>query len=388
MQSGFCYLVKVSMKVKEYRSISEISQEDWSRVEDAQSPFSDWDFLKSLEDSQSIGGHSGWRPAYLTAWLDGQLIGAVVVYEKNHSYGEYIFDWSWADASIRAGIPYYPKLLCAVPFTPASCKKFLLADGQQEDLKDLLYHSVRDFRLRQKLHSIQFLFTTERENAFLEKKGFAIRESFQYRWKNEGYRDFDSFLGKLKSRKAKQIRKERRELNDIKVDVVSGKSLTASAGAEFYEYYLSTVEDKDSHAYLTKDFFVLIFERMADRIVLMKAFDNGDCIAQALFFKKGSRLFGRYWGTSSRREFLHFELCYYRGIDLAIREGLEIFESGAQGEHKIPRGFRPTITYSAHDFADQELKEAIRKFISREKAMVERQIEHLNGFLPFRAENT
>lgn len=372
--------MRANPTIKIIYSINEIGRTNWRPLEDPHSPFADFEYLSSLEDSKSVGGRSGWSPIYVTQWTEDVLVGAVVLYAKTNSYGEYIFDWSWANAAIRAQIPYYPKLLSAIPFTPVSCRKFLThPDFKAEEISASLLKTCVDLRITNQLASLNFLFTSPEENVLLGSKDFLIRESFQYHWKNQNFESFEDFLKLFKTKKAKQVRKERSPMQALAITQSTGDELTEEDGIRFYQFYLSTIEDKGSMAYLTEDFFRLIFSRMRDRILLIKAGDY----AQALFFYKGNKLFGRYWGATKQVEFLHFELCYYQGIEFAIKKRLNIFEAGAQGEHKIARGFIPTRTYSAHDFDNPGLKDAVERFIQEERANIDETFVYFADHLPY-----
>lgn len=356
-----------------HSSIYEIPVEEWRKLEDPQSPFQDYEFHSSLEDSGVIGGRSGWKPIYLTIRTT-EVVAAAVVYVKYHSYGEYIFDWSWAEAAEQAGLNYYPKLLMAIPFTPASARKLLYLE---EKWRTVLVDELMKLWRAMGVSSFHSLFLSQ-----VEVKAFQgdllERHSFQYHFLNLGYHDFADFLAKLKTKKAKTLKKERAALSDMKIEQLTGNSLSGKDGADFYPLYCNTIEDKNSIGYLNADFFKLVIERMSDRVLLVRT-----QIAEALFFYKGEMLYGRYWGCREEREFLHFELCYYQGIDFTLKNKLKIFEAGAQGEHKIARGFQPTVILSAHGITHTGLHQAVGKFLIQEKQMVARTCEVLSGSLPF-----
>lgn len=356
-----------------HSSIYEIPIEEWRKLEDPHSPFQDYEFHSSLEDSGVIGDKAGWRPIYLTIRTT-DLVAAAVVYVKFHSYGEYIFDWSWAEAAEQAGLAYYPKLLMAAPFTPASARKLLYIDQKwQSVLVDELMKLWRSMRVSS-FHSL-FLDSNEVQ-AFA---GHLLeRHSFQYHFVNSGFVDFADYLTKLRTKKAKTLKKERAALNDMKVEQLTGAELSAKDGETFYPLYKNTIQDKNAFGYLNEEFFKLIVERMKHRVLLVRT-----DIAEALFFYKGDKLYGRYWGCREEREFLHFELCYYQGIDFTLKNKLRIFEAGAQGEHKIARGFVPTIILSAHGMSHSGLHEAVGRFLIQEKKMVSNTCDVLALSLPF-----
>lgn len=342
-------------------------------LEDPHSPFQDYEFHTALEDSNVIGDKTGWRPIYLTI-RTSELVAAAVVYVKYHSYGEYIFDWSWAQAAEQAGLNYYPKLLMAAPFTPASSRKLLYLDNQwREVLVDELLKLWRSMNVSS-FHSL-FLNRSEVQ-AFAGK--LLERHSFQYHFVNRGYKDFADYLTNLRTKKAKTLRKERAALSDMKIDQLTGTKLTGHDGESFYPLYMSTIQDKNAIAYLNAEFFKIIFERMKDRILLVRTE-----AAEALYFYKGQILYGRYWGSRAEREFLHFELCYYQGIDFTLKNKFKVFEAGAQGEHKISRGFEPTVILSAHGMSHPGLHDAVEKFLLQEKNIVARTCDELSQLLPF-----
>lgn len=328
-------------------------------------------FIKSFEDSGSVGESRGMTPIHqqTTEFL-------LPLYSKTHSYGEYIFDWAWANAYEQYGIPYYPKLVSMVPFTPAT-HSHLKGETKQwgvalENVEKLL-----------KTHSSShFLFITPEEISPLKEASYLIRESFQYHFINEDYDDFDHFLRSLKGRKAKTIRQERK-FEDLKIERLTRDSLGLAEAHEMYSLYLMTLERKGAIPYLTKNFFERLFTDFRHNCLYVRAQRNEETIAGALFYFDEKRLFGRYWGTNEEVRHLHFELCYYQGIEFCIENSLEIFEAGAQGEHKIARGFRPVRTYSAHRIKEPTFERAIADFIEKEKQEIARTIDYLSEFLPF-----
>ena len=377
-------------RFKIYHALSELQASQWRDLEDENSPFNDYEFLSALEKSGCLGEKRGQKPFILTLQNESsQIIAGLIIYLKGHSYGEYIFDWSWAQASEQANIAYYPKLIGYTPFTPASSAKFLLAKSlstadRNECVQELL-KQVRGLSNQLGASSEHFLFTRLSENEELQRAGYEIRHSFQYHWHNQGFEHFDDFLKKLKSRKAKQIRKERRAVANLNIRRRSGRELTRSDAQLFYKLYLNTVGDKGAIAYLNQEFFELIFTTMLDRVFIVEALDGAEVLAQSLFFTKGDTLYGRYWGPQREVAFLHFELCYYQGIDYAIANKLKRFEAGAQGEHKIARGFIPTLTYSAHNIYHPGLRAAVGKFIFDEKVSIAQSLDQLQSFSPYQA---
>jgi uncharacterized protein len=330
-------------------------------------------FIKSFEESGSVGESRGMMPVHLHT-----PTSHLTLYSKTHSYGEYIFDWAWANAYEQYGIPYYPKLVSMVPFTPAT-HSHLKGEGDQWEKilteieeKLLPHHS-----------SSHFLFITPEEILSLKEKRYLIRESFQYHFLNEGYEGFDDFLKGLKGRKAKTIRQERC-IPDIEIQRLTNESLTTDLAHEMYSFYLHTLERKGAIPYLTKNFFERLFTDFRENCLYIRALKHGTAVAGSLFYYDEKRLFGRYWGASEEIRHLHFELCYYQGIEFCIERGLKIFEAGAQGEHKISRGFRPIRTYSAHRIKEAAFEQAISDFIEKEKREIATTIDYLSTFLPFK----
>lgn len=340
----------------------------------------------ALEDSGSVGAATGWVPQYISAWCEERLVGASVVYVKSNSYGEYIFDWDWAKAYQRYGIPYYPKLTASVPFTPATGPKFLLAPMiERAPVINALITASLNLMQRQGCSSLHYLFIPSQDLAYFETKPFLIRHSFQYHWHNEGYSSFDDFLAKLKPKRRKQIVRERTQLQaaNVRIAWLSGAQLTGDHADLFYGFYLGTIEKMSAIPYLTLDFFKAVFKTMSEHIALVLAFEDDTAIAGALYFKKGSNLFGRYWGASKDVRNLHFELCYYQPIAWSIANGIQRFEAGAQGEHKIARGLLPELTYSAHWIEQPDFRRAIATFIDDEKAGIERYFTETKPHHPF-----
>jgi len=354
--------------MKPFASLEKVSKDTWQRLCPPDFPFSEYEFLTALELSGSVGEQAGWVPQYL---VDSQ--GASFLYVKNNSYGEYIFDWAWADAYHRHGVAYFPKVVSAIPFTPATGPKLLFSPGaDREAVAGRLLQAAKRKTEEENASSLHYLFLTREELPFFGREEFLIRHSFQYHWKNREYGSFDDFLSALKSRKRKQILKERREAkgNGINIIRLSGESLKPEHAEIFHGFYLSTVEKMGASAYLGLDFFRRVFETMRNEIVLILAEERGQAVAGALYFEKGHSLFGRYWGASKELPYLHFELCYYQPIEYAIAKGLKVVEAGAQGEHKVARGFLPELTYSAHWIRHPAFREAIGRFIDEEKLAI------------------
>ena len=371
--------------------IAEIPAAEWDACAGPDNPFTGHAFLDALEQSGSATAAEGWLPQHL-AIEDGagRLVGAAPLYLKSHSYGEYVFDWGWASAYERAGGRYYPKLQCAVPFTPVTGPRLLLRPGAPASVRDALIAAMVELTRRHKASSVHVTFPTREEWDRLAEAGFLQRTGQQFHWENRGYRDFDDFLDALSSRKRKTIRKERRDAlgGGVEIRMLTGKAIETRHWDAFFRCYIATGNRKWGSPYLTRRFFDLIGERMAERILLVMAEHNGRFVAGALNFIGKDTLYGRNWGAVAEFPFLHFEACYYRAIDFAIEHGLQRVEAGAQGPHKIQRGYLPTPTYSAHWIRDPGLRSAVADFLARERVAVECEMAGLGELSPFRQEES
>src|SRR5262244_2622666 len=354
----------------------------------ANNPFITHEFLSSLENSGSIGGRTGWQSGHiLTEDATGTLLGAVPCYVKTHSRGEYVFDHGWAEAYERAGGSYYPKLQVSVPFTPATGRRLLARAGPQaEAVRAHLADALTDICRRSGASSVHITFPTEPEWDLLAARGYLKRTHQQFHWENAGYASFDAFLAALASRKRKTIRREREDALEagISVDWLTGTDLTESVWDAFFAFYMETGSRKWGRPYLTREFYSLVGEKMRDRILLVMAKRNRRWIAGAINFIGSDTLFGRHWGALEHHPFLHFELCYYQAIQYAIEHKLARVEAGAQGEHKISRGYMPTTTYSAHYIADPALRRASEDFLRRERGYAAAAGAELTEAAPFR----
>jgi uncharacterized protein len=356
--------------------------------EDQYNPFISYDFLSSLELSQSVRTRGGWQPLHLLAEdSNGTLVGAVPCYAKTHSQGEYVFDHGWAEAYERAGGNYYPKLQVSVPFTPATGRRLLVRPGPEADaVRGALADSLMDICRRSNASSAHVTFPTQPEWDLLGRRGFLKRTHQQFHWENAGYDSFDAFLAALASRKRKTIRREREDALSAGISVhwLTGADLTESVWDAFFDFYMETGSRKWGRPYLTRPFYSMVGEKMRDRILLVMAKRNGRWIAGAINFIGSHTLFGRHWGAVEHHPFLHFELCYYQAIQYAIEHKLARVEAGAQGEHKISRGYLPTTTYSAHYIVDPGLRRAIEDFLKHERAYVAAAGAELAETAPFR----
>lgn len=370
-------------------SLSQISQSDW----DAQAfpegtpynPFISHTFLQLLEQSGSVGDGTGWLPSYLVLENDKSIKGVAPAYLKGHSQGEYVFDHHWADAYERAGGRYFPKLLIASPFTPVPGPRLLCADS---DDRLLLAGSIRQLTDRLGVSSAHINFITQSERTLLEGQGFLPRIGEQFHWHNRDYKSFDEFLAALSSRKRKTIRQERAKVmqDGIRIENISGPDLCEHHWDSFWIFYQDTGMRKWGTPYLTRQAFSLLGERMANDLVLTLAYNEGSKqpIAGALHFIGGDTLFGRYWGCTQQAKFLHFECCYYQAIEYAITHGLSRIEAGAQGHHKLARGYEPVPTFSAHYIPDAGFHEAIRHYLEQERRGVSEEISALKDYTPYK----
>jgi uncharacterized protein len=351
-------------------------------------PFLSHDFLSALETSKSVGGHCGWHVQHvLVQAADGTLVGAAPCYLKTHSRGEYVFDYGWAEAYAQAGGSYYPKLQVAVPFTPAAGHRLLVRPGPDADeARRTLAGGLMELCRIDGASGVHVTFPTEAEYRFLGELGFLQRTDQQFHWENPGYATFDDFLGTLAARKRKTIRRERHDAlaNSVSVHWLTGSDLTEDVWDHFFTFYMETGSRKWGRPYLTRPFFSLVGETMRDRILLVMAKRSGRWIAGAINFIGSRTLFGRHWGAIEHHPFLHFELCYYQAIDFAIARKLPRVEAGAQGEHKIARGYMPTTTYSAHYIADPALRRGIADYLKRERAYVAAAGAELAAAGPYR----
>jgi uncharacterized protein len=364
-------------------SVGETPADQWDALTDGGNPFISHAFLSALEDSGSVGSRTGWQPAPLVIeGLDGRLAGALPAYVKSHSQGEYVFDHGWADAWHRAGGSYYPKLQIAAPFTPATGPRVLTRDPS---LALPLLRAAEQVCERHALSSAHATFIEPAQAPLFERAGWLLREDIQFHWENRGYAGFDDFLAVLSSRKRKDIRKERAAAQEgVDIRQLRGAEIRPEHWDAFWQFYQDTGARKWGHPYLTREAFTLLGERMAGRILLVLAFLDGVPIAGALNFIGADALYGRYWGALVDKPFLHFELCYYQAIDAAIALGLTRVEAGAQGGHKLARGYEPVRTVSAHYIVHEGFREAVADFLAQERAGVANDQLHLGARTPFR----
>ncbi|WP_306224102.1 GNAT family N-acetyltransferase [Bosea beijingensis] len=359
---------------------------------DRDNPFVSHEFLMALEDSRCTGGRTGWSPAYLLVEDNaGQLLAATPSFLKSHSQGEYVFDHSWADAYERAGGRYYPKLQVAAPFTPATGPRLLVADGPRaEEARAALIGGLEALRGQTQSSSVHITFAQEPDIAALKQAGYIERNDLQFHWQNEGFKTYDDFLATLASRKRKALKRERREAltSGISIEVLSGNGLTEAVWDDFFSFYEDTGSRKWGRPYLNRAFFSSVGAAMGERIVLVMAKRAERYIAGAINFRGANTLYGRNWGCIEDHPFLHFEVCYHQAIDYAIAHGLARVEAGAQGEHKLARGYRPVITRSLHHIADPGLRRPVAAYLAQEREQIAAAREALAVESPFRKTDT
>lgn len=381
--------MSATVSITIHDGIASIDGADWDRCAAPDGvtvdPFTTHRFLRALEDSGSVGEGTGWTPRPLVARRGDEVIGVAPLYIKHHSQGEYVFDHNWAHAYERAGGSYYPKAQIAVPFTPATGRRFLAARGHEAEAMAALTQGAVQVAAENGLSSLHITFCTEAEAIAGEALGLMRRASQQFHWENPGYQSFDDFLAALSSRKRKTIRRERAEAQGFGGEIVQlrGADIQPQHWDAFWRFYQDTGSRKWGRPYLSRSFFDMIGKSMADDLLLVLALKGGEPIAGALNFIGSESLFGRYWGCTEHHLFLHFELCYYQAIDFAIAHGLRV-EAGAQGEHKLARGYMPAETHSLHWINDAGFREAIAKFLAAERRTIDHEIEVLASYGPFR----
>ncbi len=373
--------------IKLVGSIHAIEPQSWDKLWASDYPFIRHAFLAALEDSGCTNRESGWIPSHLL-WQEGEnILAAMPLYLKTHSYGEYVFDWAWADAYRRHGLDYYPKLLNAIPFTPSCGPRLAVHAGRDRAavMQDIS-HYLAGYCQQQQLSSWHSLFHDHSDNQLWQPQMLS-RLGCQFHWYNRGYRDFQGFLAQFNSRKRKAVRKERKQIVDagIRLTRLVGTEISSADWDQFYHFYHYTYLKRSGNSgYLNRDFFALIGESVGEQILMVRAERHGETLGAALCFFSQTHLFGRYWGCIEEVPGLHFETCYYQGIEFAIERGLQVFDPGAQGEHKIQRGFEPTLTCSSHWIAEPRFRAAIADFLQRERPGIKTYQQDCATYLPFR----
>ncbi|BFM04919.1 GNAT family N-acetyltransferase [Halioxenophilus aromaticivorans] len=380
------------MHIKTIDSVTTLGCSTWNALVGGGYPFLRYEFLQALEESQATCTDSGWQPCHLVAYIDDQPQALMPLFIKDHSYGEYVFDWSWADAYHRAGFPYYPKLVTATPFTPATGPRLCIASDSSLDehaVAAQFFAAVQQLAKQTKASSWHCLFPQLEVAQQFNKLGLSLRQACQFHWFNQDFTHFDDFLATFSSRKRKNLRKERQKIGQQGIELrrVEGTDVSAEDWQRFYQFYQLTYLKRSGHdGYLNQQFFELIGRNLGDALMMAQAYAGDEMVAAALFFKSDTHLYGRYWGCLEEFDGLHFEACYYQGIEYAIAQGLQCFDPGAQGEHKIQRGFTPTATWSNHWMAEPRFHTAIEDFTRREQPSIEAYMAEAATLLPFKQE--
>jgi predicted N-acyltransferase len=375
------------LKVAVHDSISSIAREDWNALAGDDYPFLRHAFLELAEHTGSVSPDAGWTPRHLTLHDGGKLRAAMPLYEKSHSWGEFVFDWAWAHAYEQAGLDYYPKLVSAIPFTPAPSNRILQADhGDHESVQVLLSAAIK-LANDTGCSSLHVLFPTSDEVSLLQDAGFLVRKDCQFHWHNRGYRKFDDFLATFTSAKRKKAKRDRRRVaeNGIRFRRLRGAALDKEAWSTVYALIARTFMLRGSLPYFNQEFFEGLSAGLPDNILVIMAEKDEMPVAAAVFYESDTTLYGRYWGSDGHFDALHFETCYYQGIDYCIETGKQLFEPGTQGEHKISRGFSPVETWSAHWLAHPEFANAIERYLDEEGRHIDRYIETVDAHTPYKA---
>jgi uncharacterized protein len=375
------------MQRRRLSRIDEVEAAQWNALDDSGSPFTRHEFLATLERTGCVGGQTGWEPAHLVFSDSAGIAAAIPLYRKDHSWGEFVFDFGWAQAYSRHGLSYYPKLLAAIPFTPATGPRLLLRPGLARAVVAAeLIAALQEEVNEQGLSSAHVLFMNEPDRVALETAGWLLRRDCQFHWYNRGYADFDAYLASFTADKRKKAKRERRRIHEagIVFRTLSGSQLTPALLDVVYAFHASTFARHGHEPYLTRDFFTRIAALLGEGFMVKLAVHGELPVAAAVFFHSADTLYGRYWGASDAFHSLHFEACYHQGIEFCIERGIARFEPGTQGEHKVSRGFEPTITWSAHYLADTRFRDAVQDFLEREAPAVEAYAAEIDRHTPFR----
>src|SRR5690554_448193 len=378
------------MDFYQFRFVDRIAKLDpasWNGLAGTTYPFLRYEYLHALEASWSVCSRSGWQPCHLEVRRDQELVALLPLYEKSHSWGEYVFDWSWAEAYQQLGLSYYPKLVSAVPFTPCEGPRLLMKQHDSE-LVSAIVQAVQNRAGERQCSSWHLLFPHLEHQALLEPLLPLKRLGVQFHWRNRGYASFTDFLDAFTSRKRKNVRKERESVRaqGIRFRWLEGREISAAELDQFYVFYQATYLKRGQRGYLTRDFFVRLIQTMPEQVLLISAERDGRMLAAAWFLKNATTLYGRYWGCLEEFNHLHFETCYYQGIDYCIAHGLMDFDAGAQGEHKLLRGFEPRYTCSYHWLADERFEVAVADFVKREQEYMKSYLAEAASVLPYRLE--
>jgi predicted N-acyltransferase len=368
-------------------ALEQVPADAWNALAGCEQPFLRHEFLAALEITGCVGEETGWYPRHLLFYDGEEMVAAAPMYLKTHSYGEFVFDWAWAEAYARAGLDYYPKLVSAIPFTPVTGPRILVADASNASLRRAIAATSLQLTEQLEASSVHWLFADDRDREALETAGLSLRAGYQFHWQNPGFRDFQDYLDSLRSKKRKQIRRERREAASagLKIELLHGNELSDDQCDAYHRLYTAIYDRKWGYPSLSREFFHRARRVLGEELIIILAGNHGRYVAGAHLFRGSKRLYGRNWGCSEYHRDLHFEICYYRAIEYCIDNHLDTFEAGAQGEHKLSRGFRPVMTYSAHGVLHPGFQRAIGDFTRRERIEVGRYIGALAAHSPFRA---
>ncbi|RBP48479.1 GNAT family N-acetyltransferase [Arenicella xantha] len=380
------------MHIEVHSQISELAAQQWNAMLPSNNPFMRHEFLAGLEQTHCVCPETGWQPAHIAAYAApdrAQLLGVMPCYVKSHSYGEYIFDWAWADAYQRHGLEYYPKLSNAVPFTPATGERILTAtsaDASQVELA-LIEHAM-ELVTQTNLSSFHSLFCTSQQAARFAASGLLSRHSTQFHWHNDHYATFDDFLAKMSSKKRKNIKRERRRVQEAGIQYrwLTGAELSVETAHKMYQFYARTINHYGAQSYLNREFFEYLAKHFSQQTLFLFAEHNDVIVAGGLYFRSDDTLYGRYWGANQQYHSVHFETCYYQAIDWCIEHGFQRFEAGAQGEHKLARGLEPVLTYSAHYLGDPSFQNAVSDFLQTEQQHIAHYQSVMASHSPFKVE--
>jgi len=374
------------MRLTVHDAIADIAADGWNSLAVDAYPFLRHEFLLAAEQTGCVCEDAGWAPRHLTLERDGRLLGAMPLYQKEHSWGEFVFDWAWARAYEQAGLRYYPKLVSAVPFTPAPSRRLLLADPGDAEAGRALVDGAIALAKRTSCSSLHILFPTSDELPLLREAGLKLRKDCQFHWHNRGYSDFEQFLQTFTASKRKKARRDRRRVSEagIRFRRLKGGEMDLHTWEQVYRLISLTFMRRGSLPYYNLDFFMRIGSSLPDNLLVILAELDAEPVAAAVFYESPVALYGRYWGSDGHHNALHFETCYYQGIDYCIEKGLKLFEPGTQGEHKISRGFAPQTTWSAHWLAHPQFLSAIEDYLEEEARYVDRYIESVDARSPYR----
>ena len=376
------------MKISIHPRIAEIPAVQWNNLIRDNNPFLRHEFLQALETHQCVGENFGWQPCHVGIYEQQRLIAALPLYQKSNSYGEFVFDNNWADGWARAQLPYYPKLVSAIPYTPAGGQRLLTTAGREEELYALLFQTAIMLTKRLQASGFHCLFPVAEEQQWLSQQQLLVRHDCQFHWHNQNYHHFDDFLAQLKRKKRKNIQQERRRVQQAGVNIrcLDGHTATAQDWTDFNRFYQKTFDEKWGTATLNQGFFAEVARTLPDQVFLVLADVDQQCLAGSLMFRSDRGLYGRYWGCDENIDALHFECCYYQGIEYAIQQKLQFFEPGAQGEHKISRGFLPTLTQSSHWMADNPFQESLQMYVQHEQDAIADYMQTLEKRSPYQSE--